>query len=490
MERPSAIVIGLDLGTTSCKAVALAAQGCVAATASATIELHTDHTGRAEQDASEYWTAVCDVLRGVTTEVESARVHAICLSGAMHSLLPIDANDQPLGMARTWADTRAASIITSLRASCDVDAIYRTTGCPVQALYHPAALCWMREHEPDRFNAAAKFVSITEFILHRLTGSWSAGTGIASTTGLMCIDGDRWSDDALTLAAIDRDRLPPIGHEMLHVLPDVARNLGLPGQCVLMHGGSDGAMANLGAVGAEPGNMVVTLGTSGAVRRVVDQPTLDSQQRTWCYRLLNNRWLAGGAINGGGVVLDWVRQTFYSDITDDDHAFTALLNEAMTAPPGSDGLIVLPHHAGERNPWFRADITGCMRGLTLNHTRAHIARATLEGIACTLASLFDIVRELPPALHNTSQPVALTGGITKHAAWVQLLADVLDTPLRPVTLADASAIGAARLGLHRLHLCSSVEPPNHKTQIVTPRSDNRAAYRDLRQRFEAINKPI
>jgi gluconokinase len=489
MERPFAIAIGLDLGTTSCKAVALSREGQVVATASANVELHTDHTGRAEQDANEYWLAVCEVLRRVMLEAAPNIVTTIGLSGAMHSLLPIDAGNQPLGMARTWADTRAASVIADLRASCDVEAIYRATGCPVQALYHPAALRWMREHEPDRFSAVAKFVSITDFIAHRLTDKWQAGAGLASTTGLMRVDGGAWSKDALTLAGVERERLPLIGDEMLQITPDAANATGLPDGTFVRQGGSDGAMANFGAVGAEPGNIVVTLGTSGAVRRIVDAPTFDHQQRTWCYRLLQNRWLAGGAINGGGVVLDWVRHTFYSGNSDDDAAFPAMLDEAMTAPPGSGGLIVLPHHAGERNPYFRADMTGSMRGLTLNHRRAHIARATLEGIACTLATLLDIVRDLPPSLRDASQPIALTGGLTRHAAWMQLLADVLDTPLRPITLADASAIGAARIALQQFQSSSSGDPPDRPAQIVTPRSETRAAYRALRQRFDAINKP-
>ncbi|MFA7237870.1 MAG: FGGY family carbohydrate kinase, partial [Phycisphaeraceae bacterium] len=292
----SGVVIGLDLGTSGVKAAAMDASGRVVKVARRAVTLMTDETGKAEQSVEEVWKAVGEVLGemeeghtsgGVPPAKRGSDARAICVSGAMHSVVEVDEAGNAIGNATTWADRRCAGIAEELRQRVDADAMYRRTGCPFSAMYHPARLRWWGKCRTGSSAGALKrpglnfrnfrgFAAIKDVIAYRLTGRWCTDASIASATGLMDIRTWRWDAEALALAGITAEQLPGV------ITP--TQTVGqTSGGVPVIAGASDGAMANVGAAGFEPGATVITLGTSGAVRRIVDQPLFNDKRRTWCY---------------------------------------------------------------------------------------------------------------------------------------------------------------------------------------------------------------
>jgi len=448
-------VIGLDLGTTNSKAVALDAGGRQLASASSDYRLYSPRSGWAEQQAEEVWQGVLAALKALAgklpQDAQGAQAAGLCLSGAMHSSLPVDATGTPLAPALTWADQRAAPQAEALRRLCDPQKLYERTGCPLVSIYHPAKLRWWQEQAPEIARRAQRFVLIKDWVLFRLTGEWATDFSITSATGLLDIRRLEWDSEALNLAGVSAAQLPPLVSPTCRVgglLPQVAQACGLPPGLPVIAGAGDGGLANLGSGAAAPGQSVITVGTSGAVRRVVDQPLLDPQQRTWCYLLAEQRWFAGGAINNGGLALQWVRERFYPELSGED-GFTRLFADAAAVPQGAGGVLLLPYFTGERSPHWDTQARALLVGLGLEHGRAHIARAALEGVAFCLADVWEALQgENQPAVPDlpAGPVVHLTGAISRSPLWVHILADVLGVRLAPVEAADASAVGAAMLG--------------------------------------------
>lgn len=405
----------------------------------------TQHPSAAAEAA---WCVLSDVVRQVT----SANVMAIGVSAAMHTMVPIDENGSPLCDATTWGDTRAREFEDAIRANVDIAALYRETGSPVRWLYWPARLRWWAARRPEIFAAAQKWVSIKEYVLHRLTGRWALDVGIASSTGLLDVKKGEWSARALNAAGLaDATRLSALvdGDDVLGGLTaNAAREIGLREGTPIIAGSSDGALANVGAAGLDSGATVITIGTSGAVRVMTDHPRLDEHEQTWCYAVDRLRaghqsgarpWLVGGAVNNGGLVPAWICDRFFAG--EGKHAWDVMLVEASRVDVGSAGLICRPHLTGERSPWWDPNMTGAFGGLKLSHGRAELARAALEGVAFGIAEIWDSLGSRA-ALGDTAR---LTGGVTRSPAWCALLADVLGVTLEANEGGDASARGAAML---------------------------------------------
>lgn len=431
MDKPT---LGLDLGTTGCKVVSLDLEGKVLGSAAATYPLLTDASGRAEQDPAAIWDAACVVLRQLTGELGSS-FSGLALGGAMHSVLPLGAGREPLGHALTWADSRADKLRLP---EAELDALYEQTGCPGEVPYHPARLRWLRQANPERFRRTEKVVALKDFVGFRLTGTLATDVGMASTTGLHRLRGDGWDEAALEHAGITREMLPELLEptDQLGLLTAAAAaRTGLTAGLPVFAGSSDGALANLGSGVIRPGETVVTVGTSGAVRRVVAAPWLNGERLTWCYRFGGERLFSGGAVNNGGLALEWLRTTLYSELP---HAegFERLLEDAAHAEPGD--LVCLPYLTGERTPYWDAALRGSFFGLGKHHTRADLARAGLEGVAFSLADVFDL-------LGPDGERVQLSGGVTRNPFWAQLLTDALGVKAELNTVADASAVGTALL---------------------------------------------
>lgn len=494
-------MIALDLGTTNCKAVLLDAGGRVSAKASESYELLVPRPGWAEQDIRLIWAAVTKVLRAVAASEGAAApdmLQGISISGAMQSLLPVaDDAGTPIANAMTWADARAAAVDRHLAADADVHAIYRRTGCPVNSAYHIQRLRWWSRFASEQAQAAYMWVAIKDWILHALTGVWATDLSLASSTGLLNLHELDWDTEALQLAGVRANKLPRLVSPSARVgglTHEAAALTGLPAGLPVIAGASDGAMACLGTGAAAPGETVMTVGTSGAVRRVMDRPWFDSAERTWCYLLSDATstplWIVGGAINNGGLTLQWVRDEFYPDFTG-GAGYDRLAQDAASVPPGAEGAFLLPYFAGERSPHWAATARAMMYGLGLNHKRAHFARAAMEGVANCLADVWDaLFGSNTTGGETVGQAVRLTGGITRTSLWVQIVADMTGAPLMALEVADTSAVGAGLLGLHALGLIGAAQMARtvEAGDVYTPDPERHRFYRQHHREYGALRR--
>jgi len=486
-----AYMIGLDLGTTRCKAVAVSPDGEVLGSTAATYSLDSPHPDWVVQDPQEVWKGALSNLRTLAEQLPDEEPLGISLSGAMHSLFPLDERGFPMAKAMTWADQRAGGKIQSLQQQIDPERLLEITGCPLQSSYFPARLRWWQEEDPQKYRAAAHFVGIKDWLLSRLCGSLATDLGMASTSGLFNIHDLTWDAQALELAGISAQRLPRLVSPQKVVgelLDAIAEQSGLPSGLPIVVGTSDGGLANLGAGAVHPGQSVITVGTSGAVRRINSAPRTDRSGRTWCYVLLEDRWFSGGAINNGGLAIEWVRERLFVE-QHGQEGYKALFNEAANIPAGSRGVFFLPYLTGERSPHWNPQVRGLLKGLSLETERGQIARATLEGVAYCLADVWQAIDNDEPR----DEPVRLTGSITRDPVWMQILSDVLGLRLAPVEVADASALGAAILGLAAVGSVSGIEALADKMQpgsVIEPNPRTHEQYHELHQQFQALYKKL
>ena len=479
------IVIGVDMGTTSTKSVAYDVAGRVAASHSVGYALHQPRPGYAEQDPDAILAAVVQTIASVALQCDG-QVRALSFSSAMHSLIGLDRDGNPLTPVVTWADQRASGQAERLRAASGGLALHRRTGTPLHPMAPLPKLVWFREEEPELAARVRHWVGIKDYVLWKLLGVLVTDNSMASGTGLMDINRLQWDPESLDLARISPDQLPELvgtGTVVPELPPATASALQLPSETSLIVGAGDGPLANLGLGAVRPGVAACSIGTSGALRVMVERPTVDEQGRVFCYALTDQRWVVGGAINNGGLVLEWCGDALAPDLgtgREDE-----LLRQAGTVPAGADGLIMLPYLHGERAPHWSSLPSGAYIGLRAEHRRPHLIRAALEGVCMQLALVLDSVR----AAGNEVREIRATGGFARSALWRQMLADVLGTPIGFPTGYEGSSFGAALLGMDALGLVASIDVAADLVQINEVLTPDRAAeqvYGGLRPTFDQL----
>lgn len=440
-------IIGIDIGTTHTKAVVATAAAEVVTEIKAGYPSLQPAPGYHEQDPQQILEAVIEVLtKAIHALPDKKNILVISFSAAMHSLLAVDEQGHPLTNLWTWADTRSEEIAASLKNTSLGHRIYQQTGTPVHPMSPLCKITWMRREMPELFAAAHKFISGKEYVIHQLTGQYIVDTALASATGLLDAQVMDWCEEALAFAGIDRDKLSVLA-EPVDPLPklkkEYAQLLDLPADTLFINGGSDGSLANIGAGAVLPGEAALTIGTSGAIRILSDQPVQDAARRLFNYRLDNKTFLPGGAINNGGILLEW----FYEAFTDQLKSFEAFLEELLpqagTVTPGAEGLIFLPYIHGERAPVWDAGASGMFVGIKAIHTRAHFLRAVLEGIGFSLRQILEALEENKVVINR----LYAGGGFIESAEWLRIVTDILGKPVRVSHNADASAMGAIYMGM-------------------------------------------
>ena len=448
------VVIGVDLGTTNTKAVAFRTDGTLEASHSVGYPLNEPHPGHAVQDPLLILAAVLESVRDVVSQVGAHRVAGLSFSSAMHSLIGLSPAGDPLTDVVTWADTRSRVQAERLRASTGGLALHRRTGTPVHPMSPLPKLVWFREQEPKLCETVGFWVGIKEFVLLRLCGALVVDHSIASATGLLNMGTLTWDEEALTLAGIQPEQLPEIVPTTT-VLPsltaDTAAALGLPSATPVVVGAADGPLANLGVGAVRPGVAACSVGTSGALRVSVDRPAVDPLGGVFCYALTSTRWVVGGAINNGGVVLGWAGDAIAPDLPEPSEE--ELLALAARVSPGSGGLLMLPYLLSERAPHWSSIPRGAYVGLTRAHRREHLVRAALEGVCLQLALVLHSMRAAGLEVNH----VRATGGVMRSPLWRQLLADTFGMPIEFAHGQEGSGFGAALLGMEALGLIESID---------------------------------
>ncbi len=466
-------VLGVDIGTGSVKAVAVDLQCRSFEVCQRHYPTSSPQPGYSEQNPEEILNAFIDSLREIIKKIGSQPL-AIGLSSAMHSVIPVDENCCALAPMMTWADNRSSGIASDLRASDRGINIYLTTGTPLHAMSPLCKIIWLRENEPRLFAKTHKFISIKEYIWHKLFNEFKIDHSIASCTGLFDINNLCWNTDALDVAGISPDSLSgPVPGSYCHTLGNSASNPILnflePGVSFVI-GASDGCLANLGSMADRPGVAAITIGTSGAVRVASSKPLPNEKAMTFSYILDEQTFICGGPVNNGGIAIQWWLKNLNLGTTANDYA--RLFEQIASVPAGSEGLIFLPYLTGERAPIWDSKSSGTFFGVRLQHTQSHFSRAVLEGICYALNDVLEAVQQ-------SAEPVLqinVSGGFVKSELWLQTLADITGKKLVVMQTEDASAIGAAFMALKASGFIDTYPTQGSDFKSFTPNPETAAVY--------------
>lgn len=481
-------IIAIDIGTTNCKAVIINDAVQVLKTFQLSTKPIQPKPGWNEQNADEIFTSVISLLQQSISFCRYRNIGCVSFSAAMHSLLAVDKNGRPLTNAITWADLRSAKYAHELEKMPIAKKLYKATGVPVHAMSPLCKLIWLQREAKDIFDKAYKFISIKEYIFLKLFDKYIVDHSIAAATGLFDEKNLCWYEEALQIAGINTNHLSqlmPVEHCETAMLPSTKKQLNLTNEIPFVLGASDGALANLGSGIINTTNTAVTVGTSGAVRITSKKYLIDKKQRLFCYYITDGYYITGGAINNGGIALQWLVEKIFNDNFDNLKQLDASLQAAAGIAPGCDGLIFLPYILGERAPVWDETAKAAFIGLTAAHTKAHITRAVLEGVCYAIVEVLLALEETSGTIKN----VYLSGGIIKSSLWVQLLADISGKKVMVNDVADASALGAAFIGMKALGKVKSISAAKmflQNVKIIKPSPTKHSIYKKYFKIYESL----
>lgn len=450
----SLYIMGVDIGTTSTKAVLFTKAGEVVSQQSAGYPLNSPTPSIAEQNPDEIFEAVKMVIKQTMSEgmIDPKKLAFISFSSAMHSVIAVNEAGTPLTESMTWADNRSEPYAEKIKKEYNGHDIYLRTGTPIHPMSPLSKILWLKHENKEIFAKTHKFIGIKEYVFFKLFGKYLVDYSIASATGMFNIFNLDWDQGALSVAGITADKLSsliPTTDIVKNLDTSLADQLGILPETPFVIGASDGVLSNLGVNAIKPGVLAVTIGTSGAIRAVNEKPLTDPKGRTFCYALTENHWVIGGPVNNGGMVLRWVRdQLGSSEMSSasqlEKDPYDLLTEAAEKVPPGADGLLFHPYMSGERAPLWNANARGSFFGLALNHTREHLIRAVLEGVMFNLYSVLLALQELI----GVPKSVQATGGFARSKLWRQIMADIFDQEVTIPESFESSCLGAVVLGMY------------------------------------------
>ncbi len=435
--------LGIDTSTTATKALLMGAGGQVLGVASSEYTYEIPRPMWTEQHPNLWWQATMASIRQVLTEtgVDPADVKGVGLTGQMHGLVLLDQDGEVLRPAILWNDQRTAAECDEIRQRLGKARLIQITGNDALTGFTAPKLLWVRNHEPELFGRVHKILLPKDYVRFKLTGEYAADKAGGAGTLLFDIRKRDWSETVVEALGIDPAWLPPTFEGTAitgRVTQRAAEATGLQAGTPVVGGGGDQAAAAVGTGAVVEGIVSLSLGTSGVVFASADRPIIEPEGRlhAFCHAMPGTWHLMGVMLSAAGS-LRW-----YRDVLAPEADFDTLIEPTADVPPGSDGLFFLPYLTGERTPHPDPLARGAFVGLTVRHSRPHLTRAVLEGVAYGLRDSFELMKGA--GLAGITQ-VRITGGGARSALWRQILADVLGAELVTVHTLEGAAYGAAVL---------------------------------------------
>jgi xylulokinase len=431
------VLLGLDVGTSSLKAVAVGLDGRLLAQAASAYPTASPHPGWAEQDPAAWWAAAGAASRSVAASLPAdVEIVGVGLSGQMHTFVLADGDGVPLRPAVTWMDTRAGALLADVRRRVAEAGLAEELGNPVVLGPSLPPLVWLAEFEPDALRRATWLLGAKDWLRLRMTGVAGAEPTDASATLLFDVPSRRWSHATCAAFGIPTRLLPPLGASGARagtLGPEAARHLGLPAGLPVAFGAGDQQSAAVGTGTIRPGQTQLMVGTGAQALVVRAAPVVDAAGRLHAFAHVEG-WLSQASVNNAGVALAWARGVLGFG--------WAELYATLDDPSLDDAPVFLPYLTGERTPLMKGHARGAWLGLGPEHGPRHLARAAVEGVLVAIADGVATLLEAGPA----TGPMRASGGGLREVAFAQALADAVGQPLDVVASGAASAIGAALLG--------------------------------------------
>lgn len=498
--------IGIDIGTSGTKSLLIDESGRIHAESSAEYGVQMPKPLWTEQDPEDWWQAVKKTVKAVVKlgKVKKADVKAIGLSGQMHGSVFLNKSGKVIRKALLWNDQRTAQECDEItRRAGGREALIDMVANPALTGFTAPKLLWLRKHEPRNYDALKHLLLPKDDVRRRLTGQFATDASDASGMLLLDVKNRRWSKELLSKLEIDSSILAKV-YESEEVtgtlLPEIADELGLSATCKVVGGAGDCAAGAVGNGVVKQGILTVSLGTSGVVFCHSDQPQYDKLGRlhTFCHAV-HGKWHMMGVTLSAAGSLQWMVQQLCAELLAKRGVdpYAVINSEALGVPPGSEGLFFLPYLAGERTPHADPHARGCFVGLTNKHSRGHLARAVMEGVAYSLRESLEILGQLNVPVKQ----IRVSGGGAKSMLWKQIMADTFGQKACTINAEQGPAFGVALLaavgdGAYRdieeackatIHVVEKVAPTKSAARIYNKSFPiYQSLYSSLKENFAAI----
>ncbi len=499
-------LLGLDVGTSGAKAVLIADDGRVVATATEEYPLHTPQPLWSEQDPADWWRGSRESLRRVVAEsgVAAEEIAGLGLTGQMHGAVFLDDADQVIRPALLWNDQRTGPQCDAITERVGQQRLIEIAGNPALTGFQAPKVLWLREHEPEHYARLRRLLLPKDYIRLMLTGESATDASDAAGTLLLDLRARDWSDELLGALDIPRAWLPRVyeGPDVTGTLRrEVADELGLPADLPIIAGGGDNAAAAIGTGIIRDGVISASIGTSGVLFAHSDAIRLDPQGRlhTFCHAVPGAYHLMAVTLSAGGA-FQWLRNALRAgldaggqgsgDATSHALTYDYLVSRAEGTPPGAEGLVFLPYLSGERTPHRDPLARGAFVGLTLRHGLGHMARAVMEGVVFSLRDGLTIMQELGL---DVGEARAIGGG-ARSPLWRQMQADIFKQPIVRMRAEEGPAFGAALLagvgaGVYR-DVATAVTAAVATTDTVAPNPATAGIYDELYDVYHGLYQAL
>ena len=492
MADLSPLVIGLDCGTSACKALVWDNLGNAVAKGYSSLPIVTPQPGWHEQSAESWWITTVLALRQAASQVDGRRLKALCIAHQRETFVPVDEQGCPISNAILWMDERARDLLPDLERSFGRQDFQQQTGKRLSINLTLSKIAWLRQNQPDIFARTAKFLDVHAFLIHQLTGFYSTSWGCADPTGLFDTQNKLWARSILDQVGIRFDQLPdvyPPGTVLGTLTPSAAEACGLPAGLPVVAGIGDGQASGLGVNITEPGDAYLSLGTSVISGTYSDHYTLNAAFRTMSGGIPGS-YLLETVLLGGGYTLAWFLEKMAAKPGQDIVKLQEFYDQSASAvPPGSEGLVVVPYWNSVLGPYWDPSASGIIVGWRGFHQLQHLYRAILEGIAFE-QRLYTLGVE--KALGQLVGRYIAIGGGSQSELWDQIIADITGKPVFRSTTTEAAALGAGILAAGAAGLYADARQAARKMTHLLPRSfePNSSHHSFYTHLFEEVYRPL
>ncbi len=493
------IVLGLDVGTSGTKAIAMDASGKLLASALVEYPLYSPKPNWAEQDPADWKRAAFEALTQLAARIDAANVKALGLTGQMHGSVFLDKDNQVLRRALLWCDQRTAEQCAQITGKVGEARLIEMVSNPALTGFTAPKILWLRENEPALYERVRKVLLPKDYIRFELTGEFATDVADASGTLLFDVQHRCWHKELMSLLGIDPSFMPASfeGPEITGTLSkEAAAKTGLPAGIPVVAGGGDQAAGGVGCGIVREGVISSSLGTSGVVFAFADEVSTDPQGRvhTFCHSV-PGKWHVMGVMLSAGGSLQWFRNTLCpaersvgAETGMDPYEY--ITAAAARVPVGCEGLLFLPYLTGERTPHKDPYAKGAFIGLSLRHTKAYMARAVLEGVAFGMRDSLEIIRGMGVKVSE----IRASGGGARSAVWRHILADIGRAPMVTINVDEGPSYGAAILASVAAGMYGRVEEACdaiiHEISRVEPDPKHLAAYDGWFKEYQAAYQAL
>jgi len=441
-------VAALDLGTTGCRTFIFDLKGTIIASDYQEWNSFFPSPSHVEQDAKVWWSSIKKTITNAIKKsgADKAEIKSLSVTNQRETIVPVDKDGNPLHNALVWQDRRTTDQVEYIKQKVGIDKIYETTGLTIDPYFSATKILWFKDKKPDIYNKAHKFLLVSDFIIHKLTGKYVTDHSNASRTMLFDINDLKYSELIASELEIDLDKMPDTLESGVNIGNITTNETDFDKNTLVITGAGDQQSAALGVGVIKPGDIKCTTGTGSFILAYLEEPKFDPEKRVLCScHAIPGTWVQEASIFTSGAALKWFRDEIGHEecvaAKEGQDPYVIIDAEAEKSPIGSNGLLLLPHLVGAGAPYWNPYAKGVLFGLSLGHERKDLYRAVLEGVAYDVRRNIDVFR----ALGIVPSELRLTGGGSRSNLWNQIYSDVLNVTCVRNVIEEATSLGAAIL---------------------------------------------